>query len=233
MKNLLNTRVSSRAIGWSSFSVKNLREFFRTLYPRRATAAGPKPAIVILISSRGSNMRAVLTAIAEGKLHADCRLVLSDREAAGLEVAQKMGIPTELFPKSKTESREEFDARLARRLKQENPELVVCAGYLKIITKPLLAAFPRRILNIHPSLLPAFPGLKAQKQALDYGVKVTGCTIHVVDAGVDTGKILAQAVVGVQKGDTEETLSRRILAAEHHLYWRVIGRYLKKLISAS
>jgi phosphoribosylglycinamide formyltransferase 1 len=213
--------------------VKNLREFFRTLYPKRAAASGPKPAIIILISSRGSNMRAVLTAIAEGKLQADCKLVLSDRDAAGLEIARQMGIRTEVFRKIQTESREEFDARLANRLKQENPELVVCAGYLKIITKPLLAAFPRRILNIHPSLLPAFPGLKAQKQALDYGVKVTGCTIHLVDAGVDTGKILAQAAVGVQKGDTEDSLSRRILVAEHHLYWRVIGRYLKKLTSAS
>lgn len=215
------------------FSVKNLSEFFRTLYSKRGGAPGARPGIVILISSRGSNMQAVLTAIATGKLNAECRLVLSDREAYGLEVARKMGVRTELFQKSKAESREEFDTRLAERLRRENPELVVCAGYLKIITKPLLAAFPRRIVNIHPSLLPAFPGLKAQKQALDYGVKVTGCTIHLVDAGVDTGKILAQATVAVQRGDTEESLSRRILAAEHHLYWRVIGRYLKRLTSAS
>ncbi|MBX3723836.1 MAG: phosphoribosylglycinamide formyltransferase [Turneriella sp.] len=213
--------------------MKNLRDFFKSLYPANKVQQGPKPRIVILISSRGSNMRAVLEAIHDGRLYAECALVLADREAAGLDVARKMGIRTELFPKGKSESREAFDARLAERLAREQPALIVCAGYLRIISAPLLKAFPRRIVNIHPSLLPAFPGLRAQKQALEYGVKVTGCTIHLVDAGVDTGKILAQAVVAVQKGDTEETLSRRILRAEHQLYWRTIGRYLKKVTSAS
>jgi phosphoribosylglycinamide formyltransferase-1 len=213
--------------------MKNLREFFKTLYPKKIAANKAKPGIVILISSRGSNMRAVLTAIGEGKLAAECALVLSDREAPGLLIAQKLGFRSEFFPKKKTESREEFDARLAIRLKQENPALVVCAGYLRIISQPLLKAFPRRIINIHPSLLPAFPGLHAQKQALDYGVKVTGCTVHLVDQGVDTGKILAQVVVPVLKGDSEDMLSRRILKVEHQLYWRVIGRYLKKLSAVS
>lgn len=185
--------------------------------------------IVILISSKGSNMRAILTKIREGKLKADCTLVLSDREAKGLAVAKSYGIPTELFAKRKEETREQFDTRLATRLKTEKPTLIICAGYLKIITQPLLAAFPQRILNIHPSLLPAFPGLKAQKQALDYGVKYTGCTIHIVDSGVDTGKILAQAVVPVKKGDTEEMLSRRILKAEHDTYWRAIANYLRSI----
>lgn len=183
--------------------------------------------IVILISSKGSNMSAILTKIREGKLNAHCTLVLSDREARGLDVAKGFGVATELFPKRKEETREAFDTRLAARLKAEKPALIVCAGYLKIITQPLLSAFPQRILNIHPSLLPAFPGLKAQKQALDYGVKFTGCTIHLVDSGVDTGKILAQTVVPVKKSDTEETLSRRILKAEHDTYWRVIANYLK------
>lgn len=178
-------------------------------------------------------MRAVLEAIQAGHLAAECSLVLSDREAPGLAVARKLGIRAELFPKNKTETREAFDHRLAERLVKENPALVVCAGYLKIITKPLIAAFPKRIVNIHPSLLPAFPGLRAQKQALDYGVKVTGCTVHLVDEGVDTGKILAQTAVPVLKGDTEETLSRRILKAEHEIYWRTIGAYLKRLISVS
>lgn len=207
--------------------MKNLKEFFQKAH------RAPRARIVILISSRGSNMRAVLEAIRTGKLAAECTLVLSDREAAGLEVARKARVRTELFQKRKAESREDFDARLAERLKKENPDLIVCAGYLRIISRPLLAAFPRRILNIHPSLLPAFPGLKAQQQALDYGVKVSGCTIHLVDEGIDTGKILAQAVVPVQKADTEETLSRRILKTEHQLYWQVIGRYLKKITSAS
>lgn len=197
------------------------------LSPQSAAA----PRIVILISSKGSNMRAILTKIRERKLHARCTLVMSDREAKGLEVAKGFGIAAELFPKRKEETREQFDARLAARLKAEKPDLVVCAGYLKIITQPLLTAFPQRILNIHPSLLPAFPGLRAQKQALDYGVKYTGCTIHLVDSGVDTGKILAQTVVPVQKNDTEETLSRRILKAEHDTYWRVVAGYLKKIYS--
>lgn len=192
-------------------------------------AQGAPARLVILISSRGSNMRAVLDKIRSKDLNAVCTLVLSDREAKGLEVAKGFGIPAELFPKRKDETREQFDARLAARLKAEKPDLVVCAGYLKIITQPLLSAFPQRILNIHPSLLPAFPGLKAQKQALDYGVKYTGCTIHLVDSGVDTGRILAQAVVPVQKNDTEETLSRRILKAEHDTYWRAIANYLKQV----
>lgn len=187
------------------------------------------PRIVILISGRGSNMRALLEKIREGKLRAQCALVLSDREAKGLEVARSLGFNAELFRKQKTESREEFDLRLAMRLKKEAPSLVVCAGYLRILSSPMLEAFPQRILNVHPSLLPAFPGLNAQKQALDYGVKITGCTIHLVDAGVDTGKILAQAAVPVLANDTEETLSRRILKAEHALYWRTVQQYLDSL----
>lgn len=196
---------------------------------RSSATAGKKARIVILISSKGSNMRAILAKIREGKLYATCTLVLSDREAKGLEVAKAFGIATELFPKRKDETREQFDTRLAARLKAERPTLIVCAGYLKIITQPMLAAFPQRILNIHPSLLPAFPGLKAQKQALDYGVKITGCTIHLVDSGVDTGRILAQAVVPVHKADTEESLSLRILKAEHDTYWRVIADYLRSI----
>lgn len=190
------------------------------------------PGIVILISSKGSNMRAILRKITEGKLHARCLLVLSDREAPGLAVAKKFGIKTECFPKLKSESREDFDARLAIRLKKENPALVVCAGYLRILSRPMLSAFPKRIVNIHPSLLPAFPGLRAQRQALDYGVKVTGCTIHLVDEGVDTGKILAQSAVPVLRNDTEETLSLRILKAEHALYWRTVAGYLKAISAA-
>lgn len=174
-------------------------------------------------------MRAILAKIREGKLNATCTLVLSDREAKGLEVAKGFGVPAELFRKRKEETREQFDTRLAARLKAERPTLIICAGYLKIITQPLLSAFPQRILNIHPALLPSFPGLHAQKQALDYGVKFTGCTIHLVDSGVDTGKILAQAVVPVKKGDTEEILSLRILKAEHDTYWRTIASYLKAL----
>ncbi|HNM99066.1 MAG TPA: phosphoribosylglycinamide formyltransferase [Turneriella sp.] len=205
--------------------MKSLREFFSSLY---RPATGNLPRIVILISGRGSNMRALLEKIREGRLRAQCTLVLSDREAKGLEVARAMGFRAELFPKKKEESRESFDRRLAERVKKENPALVVCAGYLRILSEPMLTAFPQRIINIHPSLLPAFPGLRSQKQALDYGVKVTGCTIHLVDAGVDTGRILAQGVVPVLAKDSEETLSRRILKAEHDLYWRTVQKHLER-----
>ncbi|MFO1480053.1 MAG: phosphoribosylglycinamide formyltransferase [Turneriella sp.] len=203
--------------------MKSLREFFSSWY---RGAPGKASRIVILISGRGSNMRALLEKIREGRLRAQCTLVLSDREAKGLEVARALGFNAELLPKKKEESRESFDRRLAERIKKENPTLVVCAGYLRILSEPMLNAFPQRIVNIHPSLLPAFPGLRSQKQALDYGVKVTGCTIHLVDAGVDTGRILAQGVVPVLAKDTEETLSRRILKAEHDLYWRTVQKYL-------
>lgn len=198
--------------------------FLSWLRPRKENL----PRIVILISGRGSNMRALLEKIRDGKLRAHCVLVLSDREAKGLEVAKSLGFRSELFAKKKDETREAFDRRLAQRLKQENPALIVCAGYLRIISEPLLAAFPQRIVNIHPSLLPAFPGLRSQKQALDYGVRVTGCTVHIVDAGIDTGKILAQAAVPVLAKDSEETLSRRILKAEHDLYWQAVQKYLDR-----
>jgi phosphoribosylglycinamide formyltransferase 1 len=206
--------------------MKTLREFLK---------AGRRPGhrIVILISSKGSNMRAILGRIASGQLNAVCTLVLSDREAPGLAIARKMGIATEILARKSGEAREAFDERLAARLMREKPALVVCAGYLRILSKPMLRAFAGRIVNIHPSLLPAFPGLKAQKQALDYGVKITGCTVHVVDDGVDTGKILGQRAVLVSPGDTEESLSRRILRAEHQLYWQIIAEYLKKLSAVS
>ncbi len=206
--------------------MKSLREFFSSWY---RGASGKAPKIVILISGRGSNMRALLTKIREGTLRAQCPLVLSDRAAKGLEVARALGFHAELFPKKKEESRESFDRRLAGRIRAENPTLVICAGYLRVLSEPMLRAFPQRILNVHPSLLPAFPGLHAQKQALDYGVKVTGCTIHLVDAGVDTGKILAQRAVPVLAGDTEEMLSHRILKAEHDLYWRTVQQYLDQI----
>jgi len=208
--------------------MNSLKDFLLSWYRRRP---GKAPRIVILISGRGSNMRALLEKIREGRLRAECSLVISDREAGagGLAVARAMGFKAELIQKRKEESREAFDRRLAERIKKENPTLVVCAGYLRILSEPMLAAFPQRIVNIHPSLLPAFPGLRAQKQALDYGVKVTGCTIHLVDAGVDTGRILAQGVVPVLAKDTEETLSRRILKAEHDLYWRTVQKYLERI----
>jgi phosphoribosylglycinamide formyltransferase 1 len=219
-----------KATGYkSSDRMAGLGQFLQRLKNPVVRNTAPLPRLVILISSRGSNMAAILRSIRERNLQADCALVISDREAAGLDVAKGFGVATELIPKRREESRQDFDLRLAKRITEVNPTLIVCAGYLKIITAPLVDAFPRRIINIHPSLLPAFPGLRAQKQALDYGVKVTGCTVHLVDHGVDTGTILAQRAVAVRADDTEATLSHRILEVEHELYWRTIQRYLNRL----
>lgn len=203
--------------------MKTLKEFFSSWF---LSSVPQKQKIVILISGRGSNMQALLEKIKQRKLRAVCTLVLSDRAAKGLEIAKSFGVKSELFEKQKGEIREAFDQRLAERLKKEKPTLVVCAGYLRILSAPMLKAFPNRIVNIHPALLPAFPGLNAQKQALDYGVKITGCTVHFVDSGVDTGKILAQRAVPVLAKDTEATLSRRILEAEHALYWKTVEALL-------
>ncbi len=207
--------------------MRSLKDFFRSYAAR---AKKPLPRIAILISGRGSNMQALLLKIRERRLTAACVLVISDREAKGIEVARGFGVKAEVFSRSKAESRDAFDTRLAARLKEAGVQVVVCAGYLRILSQPMLQAFPRRILNVHPSILPAFPGMNAQQQALDYGVKITGCTIHLVDAGVDTGKILAQAAVPVVAGDTAGSLSRRILQAEHALYWKTVQSYLASLV---
>lgn len=206
--------------------MRSLKDFFSS---DSARVKKPRRRIAILISGRGSNMQALLQKIREGKLKAECVLVVSDREAKGIEVARGFGVRGEVMLREKGEAREAFDTRLAARLKEAGVEIVVCAGYLRILSGPMLKAYAGRILNVHPSLLPAFPGMNAQQQALEYGVKLTGCTIHLVDAGVDTGKILAQAAVPVLKGDTVGALSRRILAAEHNLYWQTLQNYLAQL----
>ncbi len=206
--------------------MRSLKDFFGS---DSARLKKPLPRIAILISGRGSNMQALLQKIRERKLKAECVLVVSDREAKGIEVARGFGVRAEVIGRAKGEPRETFDTRLAARLKEAGVQVVVCAGYLRILSEPMLKAYPRRILNVHPSILPAFPGMNAQQQALDYGVKLTGCTIHLVDAGVDTGKILAQAAVPVVAGDTAGSLSRRILQAEHELYWKTVQAYLTTL----
>ncbi|RME88953.1 MAG: phosphoribosylglycinamide formyltransferase [Candidatus Hydrogenedentota bacterium] len=189
-----------------------------------------KPRLVFFISGRGSNMKAILKKIQEGKLKADPVLVFSDNpQAKGLEIAKKYGIETKSFSPKDFTTREEYEVALRDMVIQAKADLVVCAGYMRILKQPILQAMRGRIVNIHPSLLPAFPGLKAQKQALDYGVKFSGCTVHFVDEGVDTGPIIDQRVVPVKKNDTVESLSKRILKQEHDLYWRSIRDVLKKL----
>ncbi|HET7100803.1 MAG TPA: phosphoribosylglycinamide formyltransferase [Terriglobia bacterium] len=174
--------------------------------------------IGILLSGRGSNFEAIARNVAAGKIPAKIALVISNREQApGLEHARQMGLRT-LFIPSRGVEREPYDSKVVAALKETQVDLVCLAGFMRILSPVFVQAFPGRILNIHPALLPAFPGLDAQKQALDCGVKFTGCTVHIVDEGMDTGPIVLQAVVPVLDDDTVETLSARILKEEHRIY---------------
>ncbi|MDC3952719.1 phosphoribosylglycinamide formyltransferase [Polyangium jinanense] len=178
----------------------------------------------VLISGRGSNLQAILDAIAAGKLDARVRLVISNRPSAqGLDRAREAGVPTVVISHKDHPDRASFDAALVAALQQAGASWVVLAGFMRIVTSVLLDAFPGRVINIHPSLLPAFPGVSAQAQALAHGVRITGCTVHLVDVGTDTGPILAQAAVPVLPDDTEERLSTRILAREHALLVHVLA----------
>jgi phosphoribosylglycinamide formyltransferase-1 len=187
----------------------------------------------ILASGRGSNCEAILRAARSGNLSGRVGIVLSDRpDAPVLEKAAAMGVPARYLDPGRKGARltPEAEGAYVDALRGAGVEWVALAGFMRIIGKPLLEAFPGRILNIHPSLLPAFPGLDAQRQALDYGVKVAGCTVHFVNEGVDTGPILVQTAVPVRSGDTDQTLSARILAEEHGAYVKALnlvfsGRY--------
>jgi phosphoribosylglycinamide formyltransferase-1 len=179
----------------------------------------------VLGSGKGSNFRAIADAIAHGELNAQVQVVISDVESAGiLDLARERGLRAEyVVPgRFKTKLEPEAEQRVVEILRDAGVEWVVLAGYMRMIKPPLLEAFPGRIINIHPSLLPAFPGLEAWKQALAAGVPETGCTVHYVDAGMDTGEIIAQRVVPVLAGDTAATLHARIQVAEHELYPEVL-----------
>ncbi len=172
----------------------------------------------ILLSGRGSNFEAIAESIAAGRLKAEIAVVISNRaDAPGLESARRRGLNALLIP-SKGRVREEHDAAVVAALKQAQVDLVCLAGYMRLLSADFVRAFPNRIVNIHPSLLPAFPGVDAQKQALDYGVKVTGCTVHFVDEHLDHGPIILQKTVSVLDGDDVHTLSARILEQEHMAY---------------
>jgi len=173
----------------------------------------------VLISGRGSNLQAILDAIAEGRLDARVGVVVSNQaDAQGLERAEKAGVPTAVVSHKDYDSREAFDEAVLAQLKNHDVDIVCLAGFMRILSSVLVRAFPSRILNIHPSLLPAFLGLHAQRQAVEHGAKVSGCTVHLVDEELDHGPILLQAPVAVEERDTEESLSARILAQEHKLY---------------
>src|SRR5580704_2173171 len=180
----------------------------------------------ILLSGRGSNFLAIADAVAGGKLDADITVVLSNQpEAPGIVHARERGLNAVVLP-SKGLDREIYDRTLVAELRKNDVELVCLAGYMRILSGYFIREFPMRILNIHPSLLPAFPGLDAQHQALEHGVKVSGCTVHFVDEGLDSGPIIQQAVVPVLDGDTAESLSARILKEEHRIYSEAIALIL-------
>lgn len=183
-----------------------------------------KVKIGVLVSGRGSNLQAIIDTIENGSLAAELAVVISDQaDAYALERARKRNIPAvHVSAKGYKDNRNEYDALLVKELQQKNVDLVCLAGFMRIISPTLIKAFPNRIMNIHPALLPAFPGLHVQKKALEHGVKFSGCTVHFVDEGMDTGPIIIQAVVPVLENDTEETLSARILQQEHKIYARAI-----------
>jgi len=176
-------------------------------------------AVGVLASGRGSNLQAILDACAQPGFPAAVRVVVSDRERApALDRARAAGVEALWINPKDFDDREAFDRALAAALEARGVELVCHAGYMRILSPAYVRTFAGRALNVHPSLLPAFPGLHAQRQALEHGAKVSGATIHVVDEGVDTGPIVLQAAVPVEPGDTEETLGARILVQEHRLY---------------
>ncbi|HEY4818521.1 MAG TPA: phosphoribosylglycinamide formyltransferase [Candidatus Acidoferrum sp.] len=192
--------------------------------------------IGVLLSGRGSNFEALADSVAAGRIpSAEIAVVVSNREGApGIERAKERGIAARVIP-SKGLEREVYDRQVVAVLNEHKVDLVCLAGYMRLLSPFFVASFPNRILNIHPSLLPSFPGLESQRQALEYGVKFAGCTVHFVDENLDAGPIVLQATVPVRDDDTEETLSSRILAEEHRIYseavrivlegkYRIVGR---------
>jgi phosphoribosylglycinamide formyltransferase 1 len=180
----------------------------------------------LLISGRGSNFQAIADSIRDGRLNAEIAVVISNREsAAGLAVARERGLNAVSLP-SRGLDRIVYDRMLIEELRRGDVDLVCLAGYLRLLSAEFIREYPQRILNIHPSLLPAFPGLDAQHQALAHGVKVTGCTVHFVDEQLDSGPIVQQAAVPVYDDDTDDSLSARILEQEHRIYTEAIGLVL-------
>ena len=190
--------------------------------------------IAVLGSGKGSNFRAILNAAMAGQLKIHPVLAISDNADAGLlNLAENLGVTTQVIhePKFRTRLSEEIETELVEAIRSSGAELIVLAGWMRMVKTQMLEAFPRRIINIHPSLLPAFPGLEAWRQALEARVEKTGCTVHFVDGGMDTGEIIAQNEVPVLPGDTAESLHARIQDAEHRLYPEVIARFARREIS--
>lgn len=191
--------------------------------------------IAVLISGRGSNFLALLKNIEKGVLK-NCQIAVvfsNNPNAKGLEYAENAGIKTIIIPSKNRSDRTEYDKEIINALAEYNIDLICLAGYMRIVTNELVEAYKNRIINIHPALLPSFPGLHAQKQAIDYGVKVSGCTVHFVDSGMDTGPVILQKTVPVYDNDTEDTLSERILAQEHIAYSEAVALYASGRLKVS
>ena len=183
--------------------------------------------IGVLISGRGSNLQAIIGAIGDGRLDAQIALVISNKaDAQGLERAREAGIETLVLDHRAFASREAFDQAMVDALRSREVRLVCLAGFMRLLSATFVRGFPNRILNIHPALLPSFPGLHAQRQAVEHGVRFSGATVHLVDTNLDAGPIVMQAVVPVFADDTEDSLSARILAEEHRIYPEAIQRIL-------
>lgn len=182
--------------------------------------------IGVLASGRGSNFQALIDAIESGKIIAEIKLLIVDNpDAYAIERAKKHSIEYLYIDPSKYSTKTAYYSEIANQLKTREVELVVLAGFMRVVQKPLLDVYPNRIMNIHPALLPSFPGLHGQRDAVDYSVRISGCTVHFVDEGVDTGPVIIQAVVAVSPDDNEDILSKRILALEHKIYPEAVRLY--------
>lgn len=192
------------------------------------------PVIAVLVSGSGSNLQAIIDASERGEIPGRVGLVLSNKaDAYGLTRARNHGIPTAVVDHRAFGNREEFDTAMVEVIRASGASLVCLAGFMRVVTPVFLRAFPHRILNIHPALLPSFPGTHGPGQALRYGVRFSGCTVHFLDEGVDTGPIIVQAVVPVHEDDTEETLAARILKEEHRIYPMAIRLFLEGRLTVS
>ncbi len=195
---------------------------------------GQKGKIAVLLSGRGSNFEALYRASLHAGANFEISTVISDKKKApGLEKARAFGITAFHVSPGSFITREDYEARIVQLLSQREVQLVCLAGYMRIVGQTLLQAFPNRIMNIHPALLPAFPGLHAQRQAVEHGVRFSGCTVHFVDGGMDTGPIILQRCVQVEAGDTEETLGARILEQEHRAFPEAVCLFFDKKLKIS
>ena len=186
----------------------------------------------VLASGRGSNFQSIIDAIEAGKINASVKLLVVDKsDAYAVERAKKHSIESLFLNPKDFPSRDDYFSKIAGELKVRGVELVIFAGFMRVVKKPLIDAFRNRMMNIHPALLPSFPGLHGQKQATDYGVRISGCTVHFVDEGMDTGPVIIQAAVPVSPEDTEDTLSARILKLEHQIFPEAIRLYAEGRLS--